>query len=210
MVRAGFCLAVLAVFVRLVFWGYTGRYWEDALIACLHSENFVRGLGLSPYRPGDGPIQAFSSPLLILIALIGDHIRLGWGIETVKLASALAAFFTIRYALGICLHPSVSFPRPLTMLVLGYLAFEYHQILFAMSGMETQLAAGVLLASAYYFCGVETPEAGRGSRVVHVDPSGFRFLDRACGCGHSLARTEAFFARGRGRHGPVRPLAPFQ
>ena len=38
---------VLAVLVRLFYWGYTGRTWEDALITVLHSENAASGLGLT-------------------------------------------------------------------------------------------------------------------------------------------------------------------
>jgi hypothetical protein len=40
-VRWAMGLAFLAMLLRAVFWAYTQRYWEDALITCLHSENYV-------------------------------------------------------------------------------------------------------------------------------------------------------------------------
>jgi hypothetical protein len=40
-------LALLAVTIRLLFWYYTKRTWEDALIALQHAENGARG-----WRPG--------------------------------------------------------------------------------------------------------------------------------------------------------------
>lgn len=149
-VRAGFALAALAMLIRAFFWAYTQRYWEDALITCLHSENFVLGLGLSHYRPGEPPLHGFTSPLSVLVPLIGDCLHVGWGIDFLKLVSIPASALTVLYLLGIGIHPSFRLPTPLLVLVMGYAAIEHHQILWGMAGMETQFSVLFLIASIYY------------------------------------------------------------
>ncbi len=149
-VRLGLLFAVLAMGVRLFFWIYTQRYWEDALITCLHSENFVRGLGLSHYRPGEPPLHGFTSPLSVLVPLIGDLMHVGFGVDFLKLVSLPAAFLSVLYVLAFGIHPKVRLPHPLIAMVMGYVAFEHHQILFGMAGMETQLSILILLMSLYY------------------------------------------------------------
>lgn len=149
-VRWGLLLAVLAVVVRIVFWAYTNRLWEDALITCLHSENFARGLGLTHVRPGEPPLHGFTSPLSVLVPLIGDLIHVGFGLSFIRLVSLPAAALTVIYVLAIGIHPAVRLRTPLIALTMGYLAFEHQQILFGMSGMETQLSVVILLASMYY------------------------------------------------------------
>src|SRR5712692_2617863 len=84
-------IAVLAVSLRLFFWAYTGRNWEDALITVLHSENAVNGLGLTHFRVGEPPIHGFTSPLSVLVPLIGDIVHPGWGLSLIKLVSALCS-----------------------------------------------------------------------------------------------------------------------
>ncbi len=146
----GLGLALLAMLVRAGFWAYTQRYWEDALITCLHSENFVQGLGLTHVRPGEPPLHGFTSPLSVLVPLMGDFMHVGFGIEFIKLVSIPAAALTVLYLLGICIHSSVRLPLPLTVMVMGYAAFEHHQMLWGMAGMETQLAALAIVGSLYH------------------------------------------------------------
>ncbi len=149
-VRAGLWLAACAVAIRLFFWAYTGRNWEDALITVLHSENFVRGLGLTHYRAGELPLHGFTSPFSVLIPLVGDLFRPGFGLSLIKLVSAFAGGLTVLYAMAIAIHPKVKLPVPLAFMAMGYLAFEHHQILWGMAGMETQVVTLVLIMSVYY------------------------------------------------------------
>lgn len=149
-VRWAMGLAFLAMLLRAVFWAYTQRYWEDALITCLHSENYVAGLGLTHVRPGEPPLHGFTSPLSVLVPLVGDFIRIGFGIEFIKLVSIPAAALTVFYLLGICIHRSVRLPLPLAVMVMGYAAIEHHQILWGMAGMETQLATLAMVGSIYH------------------------------------------------------------
>lgn len=149
-VRAGLCLAIAGMILRLFFWAYTQRYWEDALITCLHSENFARGLGLTHYRPGEPPLHGFTSPFSVLIPLLADVFRPGLGLEFIKLVSLPAAGLTVIYLLGILLHPAIRMHPALVFAAAGYAALEHHQILFGMAGMETQIATCVLFMSMYY------------------------------------------------------------
>lgn len=150
MVRLGIAFAALAMLLRAVFWIYTQRYWEDALITCLHAENMASGFGLTHVRPGEAPLHGFTSPLSVLVPLMADLVRVGWGIEFLKLVSIPAGALTVLYVLAIGLHPAVRLPRPLIALGMGYVAMEHHQILWGMAGMETQLSTLILVASVYY------------------------------------------------------------
>ena len=150
LIRSGLALAVAAIAVRLLFWAYTGRIWEDALITLAHSENAVRGIGLTLPQGGGRPVQGFSSPLGLLLPLAGDFFCLGSGLTVLRVASALAGGLTVLYLLRIVLHPSISLSMPAAILAMGYAAFEHHQISWGMSGMETQLASLALVASIYY------------------------------------------------------------
>ena len=149
-VRLGIALAAAAVGVRLLFWAYTGRVWEDALITLAHSENAARGLGLTLAQGGSRPVQGFSSPLGLLVPLAGDLLRLGSGLTVLRIASALAGGLTVLYLLRIALHREVRLTGPAAALAMGYAAFEHHQISWGMAGMETQLATLALVASLYY------------------------------------------------------------
>jgi len=143
-------IAIVGMALRLFFWGYTDRVWEDSLITVLHSENFVKGLGLTHYRTGQPPLHGFTSPLSVLVPLVGDVFRVGYGLSFIRLVSVFASGLTILYAMAIAIHPKVKFPGPLAVLVMGYLACEHHQILWGTAGMETQIVTLVLLMSAYY------------------------------------------------------------
>ena len=109
-VRAGLALAGLAMLLRIVFWAVANRYWEDAFITCLHSENFASGLGLTHVRPGEPPLHGFTSPLSVLVPLVGDMIRVGFGLEFIKLVPSAAAL-TVVYTVALGIHPSVRCPR---------------------------------------------------------------------------------------------------
>ena len=149
-VRAGIFIAMLAVALRLVFWVYTQRYWDDALIACLHSENWARGLGLTHAVSFDNPLQGFTSPLGVLIPMLGDWVHIGWGIELMKVASMAASALSVLVVLALGIHQRVRLATPLLLVAMAYVAIEHHQILWGMAGMESQLAVLSLLLSIYY------------------------------------------------------------
>ncbi len=149
-VKAAFLIAAIGMLLRIVFWIYTQRYWEDALITCLHSENMASGFGLTHVRPGEPPLHGFTSPLSVLVPLIGDLIHVGFGVEFLKLVSIPASALTVFFMLGICIHKKVRLAPPLTIVAMGFVAFEHHQILWGMAGMETQLAVLILIMSVYY------------------------------------------------------------
>ena len=149
-VRAGLLVAVLAILIRAIFWVCVDRYWEDALITCLHSENFASGLGLTHVRPGEPPLHGFTSPLSVLVPLLGDLMHVGFGLSFIKIVSMPAAALTVLYLLGIGIHPGIRLPGPLIFAVMGYAAFEHHQILYGMAGMETQLAVLTIVMAMYY------------------------------------------------------------
>ncbi len=149
-VRLSVLLAGCAVIARIVFWVYTRRVWEDALITCLHSENFAKGLGMTHFHPGEAPLHGFTSPLSVLIPLMADLVRAGLGIPFLKLVSIPAGALTVWYLMALSIHPKVRIPAPLAVALMGYAAFEHQQILFGMAGMETQVATLILVMSVYY------------------------------------------------------------
>lgn len=149
-VRWGLCWAAVAMALRVLFWGYTGRCWEDSLTACLHAENFVRGLGLTHFHPGEAPVQGFTSPFSVFVHIAGEVLHHGWGIGLLQLLSIPAAGLTILFLLALGIHASFRLPLPLLVMVMGYAAIEHHQILWGMSGMETQFSVLLLVASLYY------------------------------------------------------------
>ena len=149
--RFGLGLAMLAVVLRFFFWAYTDRTWEDSLITVLHSENLMNGLGLTHYLgKGEPPLHGFTSPLSVLVPLMGDLFKIGFGLSFIKLVSAMTGGLTVLYAMAIAIHPKIKLPAPLAIMVMGYLAVEHHQILWGMAGMETQMATLVLLVSLYF------------------------------------------------------------
>ncbi len=149
--RFGLGLALLAVVLRFVFWAYTGRTWEDSLITVLHSENLMNGLGLTHYLgPDEPPLHGFTSPLSVLVPLAGDLVKVGFGLSFIRIVTAFAGGFTVLYAMAACIHPKIKLPAPLAVMVMGYVAFEHHQISWGMAGMETQMATLVLVMSLYF------------------------------------------------------------
>ncbi len=142
--------AAAAFLVRLLFWAYTRRTWEDALITVLHSENFVNGIGLTHYLTGQPPVHGFTSPLGVLVPLMGDLVEAGYGLGLVKLASAVCGSLAVIYIAAIGIHPKFRASHALLILPIGFVALDYNQIMWGMSGMETQVVTTVVLASIYY------------------------------------------------------------
>ena len=141
-------IATLGVGLRLAFWAYTGRIWEDALITMAHARNAVAGLGLT-HHAGEPPTHGFTSALSVLIPLVGEAISRDGGLFVVRLVSLIAVVVAITAsdALGRRLGLE-RWPR---LLVMGYLAVDANHILYGMSGMETEVAVAALLVSVWAF-----------------------------------------------------------
>jgi hypothetical protein len=159
----------LAALLRLFYAWYTRRTWEDGLITVQHSEDFVRGIGLThPVPAGEGPLHGFTSPLSVLIPLLGDLMHLGFGITFLRLVSVVAApvavLCAVRIALALKLPPIVSLAAG------AFLAIEYHQILWGMAGMETQVVTLCYLAVLLAFL-----EGTQGAKGIAL---GFAMLAR--------------------------------
>jgi len=150
MTRADVSMAVAfgiaAMATRVVFWAYTGRVWEDALITILHARNAVRGLGLTHFKLYEGRVHGFTSPLSVLIPLLGEAIQQGWGLKFIRMASILASGVTVGLAVALTrLYPGLQMPAYGAAIGAGYVALEHHQTLWGMAGMETQVATCILL-----------------------------------------------------------------
>ena len=136
-------MIIIAVVARLVFWWATGRVWEDALITIRHAENAVAGRGLT-HHPAHGLVHGFTSPLSVLVPLVGELIHPGSGLLTLRLTSLATGAATIWIAGKIASHPDINLSTPATLFWLGYLALEHSQISFGIAGMETQIWTCVL------------------------------------------------------------------
>ncbi len=178
----GLGFALVAMLLRIVFWIYTQRYWEDSLITCLHSENFWLGNGLTHVRPGEPPLHGFTSPLSVLVPLIGDAFHVGFGLEFIKLVTIPAAAATVLYTLGICISPALRFPLPLAVAAAGYMAVEHQQILFGMAGMETQLATLAVMASLYHTIAWQPRQLGVWLGICMLARPDFAFWCAIIGC----------------------------
>ena len=148
---------VLAETVRIVFWAVTGRRYEDALITLTHAENAARGLGFI-HHPQEGHVQGFTSALSALIPLAGELVHHGAGLPTIQTVSLFAAGATIVYAYLIAQR--LGLPAWPTFFLLAYLALDYDQIIYAMGGMETQIAVAVLLGGAFHVMRGDVNRAG--------------------------------------------------
>ena len=139
-----FCF--VAVLVRIIFMIYTGRIWEDALIALTSARNFWDGFGLT-HHDSEPPVQSFSSVIGEIIMIFGE--AFGKGILAIQLASIVSAVASIYFAFRIGVQ--FSFNLIAQALVLSYLALDHLQVFFGMAGMETQVVTAILLANAYYY-----------------------------------------------------------
>lgn len=146
-----FGLMFVAVAIRFAFWMFTSRLWEDSLITVLHAENLWHGLGLSHLRDDGVPVHGFTSPISVLVPVIGGAIDLHgtFAMPFIQFVSAITAPLTIWLAWQI-IRESVDDTRLRVgwlVFSLSYLAIEHHQILWGMAGMETQMVvASVMFA----------------------------------------------------------------
>lgn len=136
---------VLAILVRLVFWLYTGRVWEDALITLAPARNAWLGNGLTHHLT-EPHIHSFTSPISVLIPLVGEAIH--QGLFLLRLVSVVAGGVTVYYAYR--LGRFFNFHWAANVLILGYLATDQLQVFFGMAGMETQVATAIFLGTLYY------------------------------------------------------------
>jgi hypothetical protein len=139
-------MASLGVGLRLAFWAYTGRVWEDALITIAHARNAVAGLGLT-HHAGEPLTHGFTSALSVLIPLVGEAISRDGGLVVIRLVSLIAVIVAI--AASDALGRRLGLDRWPRLLVMGYLAVDANHILYGMSGMETEVAVAALLVSVW-------------------------------------------------------------
>lgn len=149
--------ATAALGVRIVFWAVTDRTWEDALITISNARNAVEGLGLTNH-PGEGLVHAYTSALSVLIPLVGELLRPGWGLGALRVASLVAVVVAIGFAYAISRRLGLS--GWTTSLALAYLALNHNHIFYGMAGMETQVAVAVVLAGVFYILAGQYVGAG--------------------------------------------------
>ena len=137
---------LLAIFVRVLFWVFTDRVWEDSLIALASARNLWAGNGWT-HHSGEVAVQSFTSPLGQFVMVLGE--AFGQGLSAVRLASLACSAGAVFYASRIMKFFGVE-PVPMIM-ALGYLAVDHAQVFFGMAGMETQIATFLLLLSVYLF-----------------------------------------------------------
>ena len=138
---------ILAVMVRVCFWAYTDRVWEDALITLAPSKNIWLGYGLT-HHLSEPRVHSFTSPLSVLTPIIGQAFDIN-GLIFLKLTAILGAIAAIYFAYRIGFL--LKFHWSAQVLLLSYLATDQLQIFFGMTGMETQLATAIFLGNVYYF-----------------------------------------------------------
>jgi len=138
-----FCALALAV--RIAFWAYTGRVWEDTYITLQAVRNLWLGHGLT-YQASQPRIETFTSPLSVLIPLLPQGIH--QGLLAMRLSSLAGSVAAVVYAHRLLARLDVS--KIAEGFALAYIALEHNQVYFGMAGMETQVAVAIILASAYY------------------------------------------------------------
>jgi hypothetical protein len=148
---------LLAEVARITFWAVTGRRYEDALITLTNAENAARGLGFI-HHPQEGHVQSFTSALSALIPFAGEVVHRGAGLPTIQTLSLAAAAATMVYTYLIARR--IGLAQWPTFFVLAYLALDYPQIIYAMGGMETQIAVAVLLSGAFHVMRRDINRAG--------------------------------------------------
>jgi hypothetical protein len=148
---------LLALLVRVVFWIYTHRIWEDALISITPARNFWLGHGLT-HHLSEPRVHSFTSPLSVLIPLLGEW--MGRGLLFLRLSSLAAAACAIVFAHRIACFLKIHWT--VEIFLLGYLAFDQLQIFFGMSGMETEVATAILIANVFYLFSRQWTKLGVG------------------------------------------------
>ena len=138
---------ILGVAARIVYWVYTNHAFEDALITVTQARNAAEGIGLTP-NYAVGHVQGFTSALSVLVPLVGEMVHRGEGLNATRLASIVA--FVAASVFAYLLANRLRISRWATGFLLTYLALDYNNIMYGMSGMETQLAVCAVLAVAYF------------------------------------------------------------
>ena len=136
----------LALATRLTFWFYTGRVWEDALITITAARNVWEGFGLT-HHASEPYVQSFTSPISVLIPILGELFHAGLLILRLSSLAASVATIYFAYRIGVLL----GFRWIAQVLVLTYLACDQLQIFFGMGGMETQVVTAIAVAVLYSY-----------------------------------------------------------
>ncbi len=131
---------------RTVFWATTDRQFEDGLITTIHARNAVEGLGLT-HHIGEGHIHGFTSPISVLVPLVGELVHSGAGFFALRFTSLVAFVVASFFAWRLCQLFEVG--RWPAAFVLCFLAFDRNHLFYGMAGMETEIAVAVLLGSMY-------------------------------------------------------------
>ncbi|HEX4630450.1 MAG TPA: hypothetical protein VH188_05750 [Chthoniobacterales bacterium] len=141
-----FAFIVLALVARIIFWIYTHRVWEDALITLTAARNVWEGYGLT-HHAAEPRVHSFTSPISVLIPILAEWFHAGLiALRVSSLITSVAAIF-FAYRIGVLL----AFHWAAQVLVLAYLACDQLQIFFGMTGMETQVVTAVALGVLYFF-----------------------------------------------------------
>ena len=136
----------VALLSRVIFWLYTGRVWEDALITITAARNVWEGVGLT-HHASEPRVHSFTSPISVLIPIVGEAFHSGLlALRVASLAGAVATIY-FAYRIGVLL----AFHWAAHILVLSYLACDQLQIFFGMAGMETQVVTAIALAVLYFY-----------------------------------------------------------
>lgn len=143
--RLAIIFSMLALVIRIVFWAYTGRVWEDSYITLTAVRNVWLGHGLT-YQVSQPHLFSFTSPLSVLIPLLPEGIH--QGLLAMRLSSLVASVAAVIYAHRLCTRVGVS--KVAEGFALAFIALDHSQVFFGMAGMETQVATAIILASAYY------------------------------------------------------------
>ena len=143
--RITLAFVVLAVGLRILFWAYTDRIWEDAIITLSPAKNFWDGYGLT-HHALEPRVYSFTSTISILVFLVGE--LFGQAVNLMRVLSLAAAAGSIYFAAHIMRHVGIHWLGQ--VVCLSYLATDHLQIFFGMAGMETQLATCVALGTIYF------------------------------------------------------------
>jgi hypothetical protein len=175
----------LAALSRLVFWAYTGRIWEDAMITLTPARNVWEGFGLT-HHASEPYVHSFTSPLSVLIPLAGEGI--GQGLLALKLASLAGGLAAIYYAWRI--GETLRLPRFAQVVLLTYLSLDHMQIFFGMGGMETQVVTAVLLANVSYYLSSDWKKLGVAVGLAMLSRPEFIFWIAALGLALLIAHRD--------------------
>lgn len=172
----------LAVIVRVFFWFYTGRVWEDYLITATGIENAWDGFGLT-HHASEPRVHYFTSPMSVLIPLALHPVMNS--LLAMRLAGLLAAVGTIWLAYKILKDMRIK--PPAITFTLAFLSFDFLHIFFGMSGMETQVSVFFILLAMRCYQKLRDDGAGKKEEIRLGIALGFCMLGRpdfiiVCAC----------------------------